>query len=183
MSCPGSPSSDTPAGPAPSGSWMDTIVQKILQQLVTAQHLRRPFQDLEHPSKYGMRKCQFVKIPVDGSADSFITGWLCAPDKYEGDADEADVEVKIPQDATVVLYCHGNAETVSQFHRRELYKIYQKQGYYLLAFDYRGYGFSSAEVQPNEDTMVKDTQVEISHMVKVCYPWIYFHFSWLLCHA
>ena len=35
-------------------------------------------------------------------------------------------QVSVPAGATVILYLHGNAETISQHHRRELYKIYQR---------------------------------------------------------
>ena len=38
----------------------------------------------------------------------------------------------------------------------ELYKIFQKLSYHVLAIDYRGYADSSFLWRPNEKTMVDD---------------------------
>ena len=60
----------------------------------------------------------------------------------------------------MILYLHGNAETISQHHRRELYKIFQRCGFHVLAVDYRGYGESSGVYPLSETTLVSDTQVD-----------------------
>ena len=59
---------------------------------------------------------------------------------------------------TVILYLHGNAETRSQKHRRELYKKWQAQGLAVLAVDYRGYADSDGGFlfQTKETSMVWD---------------------------
>jgi hypothetical protein len=152
--------------------------------------------DLENPSKYGMRQTKYVKIPIASNrdraesvvssmsadkADPFFGGWMMASDKYE--IDEKDTTTKVEAaaaktEATVILYLHENAETISQRHRIELYQvrlfgcfyflavcnivnvirqIYQKMGYHVLLFDYRGYG-SSTYVKPKESTLVSDAQ-------------------------
>ena len=68
-------------------------------------------------------------------------------------------QVCVPAGATVILYLHGNAETISQHHRRELYKIFQRCGHHVLAVDYRGFGQSSALYPLSETTLVSDAQV------------------------
>jgi hypothetical protein len=98
-------------------------------------------QDLENPSKYGMRQTKYVKIPIASStdraesvvssvsaekADPFLGGWMMAPDKYEIDEKDTTTKVKAAAaetEATVILYLHGNAETISQRHRIELYQV------------------------------------------------------------
>ena len=68
-------------------------------------------------------------------------------------------EFFVPSGATVILYLHGNAETISQRHRRELYKIFRRCGLHVLAVDYRGYGQSSALYPLSETTLASDAQV------------------------
>ena len=70
-------------------------------------------------------------------------------------------DVSLPSGATVILYLHGNAETISQHHRRELYKIFQRCGFHVLAVDYRGYGESSGVYPLSETTLAADAQVDI----------------------
>ena len=74
-------------------------------------------------------------------------------------------EASVPSGATVILYLHGNAETISQHHRRELYKIFQRCGLHVLAVDYRGYGQSSALYPLSETTLVSDAQVRLEFSV------------------
>ncbi len=65
----------------------------------------------------------------------------------------------------IIIYAHGNSETRSQYHRRELYQLYQNMGYYVLAFDYRGYA-DSTYLFPNEDTMAEDAVAAIRYVHK-----------------
>ena len=41
----------------------------------------------------------------------------------DDDEEEKDLLPSLTSDDTLVIYCHGNAETRSQHHRRELYKV------------------------------------------------------------
>ena len=70
-----------------------------------------------------------------------------------------EADDSLPSGATVILYLHGNAETISQHHRRELYKIFQRSGFHVLAVDYRGYGESSGVYPISETTLASDAQV------------------------
>jgi hypothetical protein len=103
-----------------------------------------------------MRQTKYVKIPIASNTDSaasesavsvvssvsavkedpFLGGWMMAPDKYEIDEKDTTTEVEAAvakTEATVILYLHGNAETISQHHRIELYKVRQFCCFYLLA--------------------------------------------------
>ena len=69
-----------------------------------------------------------VSIPVEGGneegavEEEFLSGWFMAPDNYEeddSDTNETEAlkgpeEAPVPSGATVILYLHGNAETISQ---------------------------------------------------------------------
>ena len=70
----------------------------------------------------------------------------------------------IDENDTIILYLHGNAETRSQYHRRELYRLFQKMGFYVLAIDYRCYADSSKLLRPSQTSMVEDAQT--------AYDWI-----------
>ena len=62
----------------------------------------------------------------------------------------------VGKNETVILYLHGNTETRAEWQRRELYQIFQKIGYYVLAIDYRCYGDSSKLKSPTQTSMVED---------------------------
>ena len=61
-------------------------------------------------------------------------------------------------DETVILYLHGNSETRSQRHRRELYKKFQALGLVVMAPDYRGYAdsYGGFTFQTSESTLCED---------------------------
>ena len=61
---------------------------------------------------------------------------------------------------TVILYCHGNGSNRSQQHRVELYKVLLSLGFYVLAFDYRGYG-DSTNIKPSETSVVSDARAAL----------------------
>ena len=75
-------------------------------------------------------------------------------------------------DETVILYLHGNAETRSQKHRRELYKKWQAQGLAVLAVDYRGYADSDGGFlfQTKESTMVWDGVIAFRFLKQYIHP-------------
>ena len=58
----------------------------------------------------------------------------------------------------LILYLHGNAETRSQYHRRELYKKFQAQGLVVVTIDYRGFGdsYGGFMFQTSESSMAWD---------------------------
>ncbi|MBN2211881.1 MAG: alpha/beta hydrolase [Sedimentisphaerales bacterium] len=51
-----------------------------------------------------------------------------------------------PNATYTILYCHGNAEDLGDL--ADLLDKYQRHGYNLLAFDYRGYGSSLGKCSP-----------------------------------
>ncbi|XP_059045902.1 lysophosphatidylserine lipase ABHD12-like [Achroia grisella] len=56
---------------------------------------------------------------------------------------------------TIVLYCHGNSNHRASPHRVQMYKVFQKMNFHVIAFDYRGYG-DSTRVRPTERGVVED---------------------------
>ena len=148
--------------------WLRNITENIMMflmsRIITIPFLKKPFQDLKHPTRsYAMENAMNVRINVED--DEQIGGWFLQPIDYNGQAlpksdDEQFAESKkddflVDRKETVILYLHGNAETRAQYHRRALYRLFQKMGYHVLAIDYRGYGDSSKKV-PNQTSMVKD---------------------------
>jgi len=75
-------------------------------------------------------------------------------------------------DETVILYLHGNAETRSQGHRRELYKKLQAQGLVVMAVDYRGYGdsYGGFMFQTSESSMAWDGVMSFRFLKKYIHP-------------
>ena len=73
---------------------------------------------------------------------------------------------------TMILYLHGNSETRSQFHRRELCKKIQALGIPILAIDYRGYGDSYGGFgwQTTQSSMVWDGVVAIRFLKQYIDP-------------
>ena len=109
----------------------------ILSHAITLPFLKRPFQDLKHPGRgYAMKNAMNVRIKDrDGEKETEIGCWFLQPFDYKNgslpkDNDEQFDEREksdflIKKDEKVILYLHGNAETRSQYHRRELYKIFK----------------------------------------------------------
>ncbi|CAL4095232.1 unnamed protein product, partial [Meganyctiphanes norvegica] len=73
-------------------------------------------------------------------------------------------EASLNKHYPIVVYLHGNGGTRAASNRVGLYYVLRSMDYHVIAFDYRGYGDSSA-VQPTEDGMVKDT-IAIYHYLK-----------------
>jgi abhydrolase domain-containing protein 12 len=136
-------------------------------------------QQLEDPSNYGLENTENFQIPVNDLEGEFIGAWFSRPSNYElgecsatnqveGDTDEICSGSPLPsivgKDEITVIYLHGNAETRSQQHRTELYKILQTLGYHVLAIDYRAYADSSFCWTPNESSL--------SHDALSAYTWL-----------
>ena len=75
-------------------------------------------------------------------------------------------------DETVILYLHGNAETRSQGHRRELYKKLQAQGLVVFAVDYRSYAdsYGGFMFKTSESSMAWDGVISFRFLKKYIHP-------------
>ena len=156
--------------------WIQRIATFIVSQIICIPFFKRPFQDLDHPSAYGMKQTLNVRIAVNEKQE--IGAWFMQPeskDKSDSDVLE-DEKLQYLEDETliddgqkVVLYLHGNAETRSQYHRRALYQIFQRMGFYVLAIDYRGYGDSSY-LSPSQTSMVQDAKSALEWLDKHSHP-------------
>jgi len=75
-------------------------------------------------------------------------------------------------DETVILYLHGNAETRSLGHRRELYKKLQGSGIVILAPDYRGYAdsYGGFMFRISESSMARDGEMSFQFLKKYIHP-------------
>ena len=74
------------------------ISAHILSQIIVVPFVKRPFQDLENPSKYGMKNAINLRIPLSQSesespSDETIGAWLMSP-VQEGDYSDQDPEVE-----------------------------------------------------------------------------------------
>jgi abhydrolase domain-containing protein 12 len=96
----------------------------------------------------------FITSPKDSTGSSRIGAWYFLPEKSSG-----RVEPLLETD-TLILYLHGNSFNRSQGHRVGLYKHLIKQGFYVLAIDYRGFGDSSP-VSLSEKTVVEDARAAL----------------------
>jgi len=72
-------------------------------------------------------------------------------------------EDKLKNGLPVILYAHGNSGTRGGKHRVQLYQVFRKLNYHVIAFDYRGYADSS-QVNPTEEGVIHDT--------KFVYKWL-----------
>lgn len=86
-------------------------------------------------------------------------------------SDPSEIYLTEP-DETVILYLHGNAETRSFGHRRELYKKLQALGIVVLAPDYRGYAdsYGGFMFRISESTMAHDGQMSFQLLKKYIHP-------------
>ena len=158
----------------------EKIMSFLVSQAVCIPFIRKPFQDLRHPQRsFGLNNAMNVRIRVSSSEE--VGAWFLQPNAIditnlprnsEEQFDPNVVNPDIPlvgEDQVVVMYLHGNAETRAQYHRLELYKIWQRMGYHVLAIDYRGYGDSS-KVTPKETTMVEDAKAAFLWLSSVSSP-------------
>jgi len=82
---------------------------------------------------------------VPGSVGK-IGVWHFAP--LTGEQESLDQALK------VIVYCHGNAFHRGMGHRLDLYSLLQRNGFHVVAFDYRGFGDS--EGSPSEKGVIHD---------------------------
>ena len=160
--------------------WLHDILQRIamyiVSQAICIPFVKKPFQNLNHPATgYDLENATNIRIKIDDEdREEEIGCWFLQPLARKLKDDEP-VENNLRNDALikenekVILYLHGNAETRAQYHRRELYKIFQKMGYHVLAIDYRGYGDSS-KITPCQTTMVKDANAAVDWLKKNSHP-------------
>ena len=143
-----------------------SVLSFLLSQFVCIPWAKRPMQQLEDPSLYGLENSENFQIPVNDFEGEFIGAWFCHPEprscfasnRVDGEqgCSGSPQQHPIGKGEITVIYLHGNAETRSQSHRIEIYKIFQQLGYHVLAIDYRGYADSSFSWTPNEGTMSHD---------------------------
>jgi len=166
-------------------SWLQDTLQRIAMYIVSQSicipFVKKPFQDLSHPATgYGLENATNIRIKIDDEEnwvrdrEEEIGCWFLQPLSSNLKDDEPVEENQrndrlIKENEKVILYLHGNAETRAQYHRRELYKIFQKMGYHVLAIDYRGYGDSS-KITPSQTTMVKDANAAFDWLKKNSQP-------------
>ena len=63
----------------------------------------------------------------------------------------------------VVLYCHGNSFHRGHGHRLNLYEVLRGLGYWVVTFDYRGYGDSTGTVTEESAVQVCFTKFHNVH--------------------
>ncbi|XP_055383385.1 lysophosphatidylserine lipase ABHD12 isoform X3 [Condylostylus longicornis] len=71
------------------------------------------------------------------------------------DNEQLFYEKMLKQPGIVIIYLHGNSGTRCKDHRIEMYHVFQKLGYHVIAIDYRGFG-DSENISPSEEGCVKD---------------------------
>lgn len=151
---------------------MQNIINFMASYIITIPFLKKPFQDLKHPQRsYAMENAMNLQIALP-NGQQHIGAWFLQPLKIQNrplpkSDDEQYLSTQnhlIDENDTIILYLHGNAETRSQYHRRELYRLFQKMGFYVLAIDYRCYADSSKLLRPSQTSMVEDAQT--------AYDWI-----------
>ena len=151
---------------------MKQLLNTLISYIITIPFMKKPFQDLRHPQmSYSMKNAMNLNINLDRHNQHHIGAWFLQPLKDHHDDQllpRSEDEQYIPKTSssprmplvgkneTIFLYLHGNAETRAQWHRRELYQIFQKMGCYVLAIDYRCYGDSSKLRNPTQTSMVED---------------------------
>lgn len=67
-----------------------------------------------------------------------------------------------PHDSYTVLYSHGNAEDIG--HIRPVLEEFRRQGFSVLAYDYRGYGMSGGS--PSEVHAYQDVEAAYRYLVR-----------------
>ncbi|XP_023342993.1 monoacylglycerol lipase ABHD12 isoform X2 [Eurytemora carolleeae] len=105
------------------------------------------FKDLAKPSSYGIQNGKNIRIPTTNGS---LGAWFLWP----VGSSMTDISDLGPQD-TLIIYMHGNSATRGFGHRLELYRFLTNLGFYVLSFDYRGFG-DSTNVELSETTVVTD---------------------------
>jgi len=129
------------------------------------------WRELIHPEKYGLTQTQnfYIQFPSVGLSEDKIGAWFIRAKTEENIENEEscptegcpskNVLEKVPKlgsDDTVIVLLHGNAKNRGATHRHVAYKKFQKQGFYTLTLDYRGYGDSILSSELNMTSVVQD---------------------------
>ena len=128
-------------------------------------------QQLGKPETYGYLHNQVVPFEVTSSDGDQLYAWLIIPlNKYlkheselqrqRGNHEVREKALELLADDSnnkLVVYFHGNAGTVGQTGRTEAYRSISagnSDHIFVLAFDYRGFGYSPG--QPTEYGLISD---------------------------
>lgn len=161
--------------------WIQEITERffvfVVSQIICVPFLKWPFQDLAHPERaYDMENAMNVRINV--ARNERIGAWFLQPigtrniplpRSDEEQYYDSHSQPLVDKDETVILYLHGNSHTRSQYHRRTLYRLFQKMGYYVLAIDYRGYA-DSTWLSPSQTSLVADAKAAFDWLSERSHP-------------
>ena len=167
----------------------------VLSKIVGIPFIQRPFQKLEDPDYYGVANSTNLRIPIQEGQE--LGAWLMRPKEKDNlpsskerwnfisssqalaKYSENDKSATNPPNIyftepgeIAVLYLHGNAETRSFGHRRELYKKLLKLGLVILAPDYRGYAdsYGGFSFKASQSSMAMDAQRSFEFLKKHTHP-------------
>ena len=76
----------------------------------------------------------------------------------------------VGKNETIMLYLHGISETRAAWYRREMYRVFQKMGCYVLAIDYRCYGDSFKLHCPTQTSFVEDALAAFEWIESIAHP-------------
>ena len=175
------------------------IATFVVSKIICIPFLKRPFQQLQNPKHYGIENGIDIRIPVENQQE--LGAWFVRPQVVDSATDSAMKRWKTILDCnecskfqsntisshmcdangrmyltdpneTMILYLHGNSESRSQRHRRELYKRWQSVGLPVLAIDYRGYADSDGGFffQTSQTSMVWDGVMSFRLLKKYIHP-------------
>jgi len=128
------------------------LFPKILSFLVFMNSVKNPrCQSQLHDPKKEYNLDGVDNAYIEASDGNYIGLWKMAP----FNANE-NISPK------VVLYCHGNSFHRGHGHRLKLYEVLRDLGYWVVTFDYRGYGDSTGTV--SEESAVQDVLTAYKYM-------------------
>ena len=134
------------------------ISVEVQSHLIFLHYVRIPlFGNLSNPAELGLRNARnYDLIQYDGCP---VSTWHILPDTYPDNVTESQAYISALSDgAPIVLYLHGNTGTRGTGHRIQAYQSLTRQGYHVIAFDYRGYGDS--QCVPSERGMMEDALLQ-----------------------
>lgn len=114
----------------------------------------------------------FISAPVERGADTKKSSMSLGTWIIKGQEDSySSAQTALTKPRLTVLYCHGNTGTRGVSHRVKLYNFLARPtcdggaGCNVVAFDYRGFGDSSAE-RPTEEGLALDAEAVFRHIVE-----------------
>jgi len=123
------------------------IIRQIVFLPIVRSGLFGLFRDLSKPQTYGVTNAANYRISSEEGGS--LGAWYMWP---ETGMKELSM---LGRNDTLIVYMHGNSASRGFGHRIQLYKLLNQLGYYVLSFDYRGYGDSS-EIKLCERSVVED---------------------------